>query len=90
MRRLTVIALACALMLGLSAASALAYHCPLLVKECNALASKMEKKPNADKKLVAEAKQGCADALQLHSTGKHADAVIKAGEAISMAGKSAK
>ncbi len=90
MRRLAVIALAGALMLGLSAASALAYHCPLLVKECNALASKMEKKPNTDKKQVAGAKQGCADALQLHNTGKHANAVIKAGKAMAMAGKSAK
>ncbi len=90
MRKLVVVTLAGLLMLGLSAASVMAFHCPKLVNECNALVAKMEKKPNTDKKLVAEAKQGCADALQLHNTGKHGAAVVKAGEAISMAGKSAK
>lgn len=76
--------------LGLQASSALAYHCPRLVEECNALVTKLEKNPQADTAQVAEAKQGCEDALQLHSDGQHADAVIKAGDAISMAGKAVK
>lgn len=77
-------------MLGFQAATVFAYHCPLLVKECNALVDKLEKNPSADQEQVAAAKQGCADALQLHNDGQHADAVIKAGEAITMAGKSVK
>jgi hypothetical protein len=90
MNKLIIGTLAGVFVLGLHVSSVLAYHCPLLVKECNALVAKMQKNPITDKKLVAQAKQGCADALRLHSAGKHADAVIKAGKAIAMAGKSAK
>ncbi len=82
--------LAAVLIVGSTTPAALAYHCPLLVKECKALVAKLEKKPQSDKKLVAQAKQGCEEALQLHETGNHADAVIAAGEAIALAGKSMK
>lgn len=78
------------LILSLQVSSVFAFHCPLLVKECNAVVAKMEKKSGTDKTVVTQAKQGCAEALQLHKAGKHADSVIKAGEAIAMAGKSAK
>jgi hypothetical protein len=67
-----------------------AYHCPLLVKECRALVEKLEKKGKSDAMTLAKAKQGCEDAQKLHEAGKHKDSVIKAGEAISLAGESVK
>lgn len=83
-------AVAVAVILGLSASTAFAIHCPLLVKECEALVAKVEKSEGADKAMAADAKKGCAEAKKLHDGGKHKDAVIKAGEAISMAGKAQK
>lgn len=67
-----------------------AAHCPLLVKECRALVGKLEKKGKSDAMTLAKAKQGCEDAQKLHEAGKHKDSVIKAGEAISLAGQSLK
>lgn len=83
-------AVSVAVVLGLSPTVVLAYHCPLLVKECEALVAKMEKRTDTDKAVVEEAKKGCQEALKLHEAGNHKDAVIKAGEAISMAGKAVK
>ncbi|MFQ5520115.1 MAG: hypothetical protein ACE5FK_01855 [Candidatus Methylomirabilia bacterium] len=68
----------------------LAYHCPLLVRECNVLVGKMEKRGDTDKMTVAEAKRGCAEALRLHEAGKHKESVIKAGLAIALAGSAVK
>jgi len=90
MRKLVVGTLVGVLVAGLYISSALAMHCPALVKECEALVGKLETSPKADKAQVAKAKQGCADAMQLHTEGNHADSVIKAGEAITLAGKAVK
>ncbi len=76
--------------LGAFGAPAHAWDCPALVKECQALVAKTEKREGVDAGKLAQAKQGCADALKLHEGGKHKAAVIKAGEAISMAGEAAK
>lgn len=78
------------LVFGLSATPALAFHCPKLVAECQAVAAKAEKRAGSDMSKVAEAKQGCDDALKLHEQGKHKESVIKAGESISLAGEAAK
>ena len=90
MKHFIVGTLAGLVFLGLQASVVLAYHCPVLVKECNALVAKLENNPKADKEEVAEAKKECAEAQQLHDAGKHADAVIKAGEAIAAAGEAVK
>ena len=71
-------------------APAQAAHCPLLVKECRALVGKLEKKGKSDAMTLAKAKQGCEDAQKLHEAGKHKDSVIKAGQAITLAGESLK
>jgi hypothetical protein len=90
MKRHTLPVLVSGLVLGLGTASALAYHCPKLVAECQAVVAKVEKRAGTDMSKVAEAKQGCEDALKLHEQGKHKDSVIKAGESISLAGQAAK
>lgn len=90
MQKLVVGALTGLFIVGLQVSSVLAFHCPALVKECEALVGKMENSPRADKAQVTKAKQGCADAKKLHDEGSHADSVIKVGEAIAQAGKSAR
>lgn len=90
MKNYAMTILAAGLILGLSAAPVQAFHCPKLVNECRALVAKMEKRAGIDKMKVAKAKQGCEDALKLHEAGKHKASVIKAGEAISLAGEAAK
>lgn len=75
--------------LALSVGPVQAFDCPNLVKACEALIAKMEKKSNVDKDKVADAKEACEESLQLHKAGDHKDSVIKAGEAISMAGDAA-
>jgi hypothetical protein len=75
---------------GWSLSSALAIHCPVLVKECEVVVAKVENRPSADKAMVAAARQGCAEAMKLHEAGSHADSLIKVGEAISQAGKATK
>ena len=90
MRRYVPSVLVSAFVLGLSATTAHAFHCPKLVSECQALVGKMEKRADADQAKVAEAKQGCDEALQLHEQGDHKSSVIKAGESISLAGEAAK
>jgi hypothetical protein len=84
--------LAGALVLAVNMVSAPAYafHCPILVKECLATVESIAKRPGSDQKMLAEAKQGCDDALKLHQAGNHKASVEKVGEAITMAGKAAK
>lgn len=86
----TLTAAGLAVGIGTFSAPAQAWHCPALVKECQALVAKTEKREGVDAGKVAQAKKGCDEALKLHEGGKHKAAVIKAGEAISMAGKAAK
>lgn len=82
--------LATGLLLGLGASSVSAFQCPALVQQCQTLVGKMEKRAGADMAKVAQAKQGCEEALRLHERGDHKGSVIKAGEAISLAGEAAK
>lgn len=90
MKRQAVGILAFVCILGLNAPVVLAYHCPNLVRECEALVGKLEKRQGTDTAQLAQAKAGCEEALKLHQAGKHKEAVIKVGEAISAAGESAK
>jgi len=83
-------AVSVAVVLGLSPTVALAYSCPILVKACETAAANMEKRADADKAMVAEAKKGCGEAQKLHDAGKHKEAQIRVGEAISMTGKALK
>lgn len=76
--------------MGVFATPAQAWDCPVLVKECQALVAKTEKRQGVDAGKLAQAKKGCDDALKLHEGGKHKASVVKAGEAITMAGKAAK
>ena len=87
MKNYAMAVLAAGLVLGVNVAPVQAFDCPNLVKRCNALATKMEKRGNTDKAKVAKATQGCKDAQSLHEQGKHKASVIKAGEAISLAGE---
>lgn len=89
MKKSAIAILATGLLLALTA-PVQAAHCPLLVKECRALVGKLEKKGKSDGMTLAKAKQGCEDAQKLHEAGKHKDSVIKAGQAITLAGESLK
>ncbi len=92
MNRYVVTLSAAGLVLGIAALAdpAQAWHCPVLVKECQALVAKTEKREGVDAGKLAQAKKGCEEALKLHEGGKHKASVVKAGEAIAMAGKAAK
>ena len=61
---------------------AFAYHCPALVKECQATADIVAKREGTDKEAVAKARKGCDEAMKLHQEGKHKESQVKAGEAI--------
>lgn len=75
-------------LLGLMVSSGWAFTCPALVEQCRQAVNSMSMKPGADQTKAAQMKQGCEDALQLHQTGQHAEAVAKAKETIQMAGGS--
>jgi hypothetical protein len=77
-------------LVGLTVSMVLAFDCPALVQECNTLVSRLEKRDNADQSKVAQAKAMCAEAQKLHEGNQHADSVIKAGEAITLAGQAVK
>jgi hypothetical protein len=66
----------------LTAAPALAFHCPALVKECRSTADIVAKRDGTDKATVEAARKGCDEALKLHEQGKHKESMIKVGEAI--------
>ncbi len=89
MKKSVMAILATGLLLALTAPGHAA-HCPLLVKECRTLVEKLEKKGKSDGMTLTKAKQGCEDAQKLHEAGKHKDSVIKAGQAITLAGESLK
>lgn len=75
--------------LSLFATPAQALLCPQLVKDCQTLIAKVEKKGGKASK-IAEAKEHCSKAQSLHEQGKHADSVIQAGKAIEEIGEAAK
>ena len=90
MKKYVLSVLTSGLVLGLGTTSVMAYHCPKLVAECQALVGKMEKRAGSDMAKVAQAKEGCAAAQKLHQQGDHKGSVVKAGESISLAGQAAK
>ena len=55
MKTYAIAVLAAGLVLGVNVAPVQAFDCPNLVKRCNALATKMEKRGNTDKAKVAKA-----------------------------------
>lgn len=61
---------------------AFAYHCPALVKECQATADVVAKRDGSDKDALAKARKGCDEAMKLHQEGKHKESMVKVGEAI--------
>ncbi len=90
MKKYVLSVLASGLVLGLGTTSVMAYHCPKLVAECQALVGKMEKRAGSDMAKVAQAKKGCEEAQKLHEQGDHKGSVVKAGDSISLAGQAAK
>lgn len=72
------------------AGPALAYHCPALVKECQATADIVASRDGSDTAAVAKARTGCDEAMKLHQEGKHKEAQIRAGEAIAEVSKALK
>ena len=61
---------------------AMASTCPLLIKQGKDAAAKMK----ADDPKVKEANAKLAEAQKLHDTGKHADSVKTANEALALLG----
>ena len=90
MKRLPVSILIGLALPALVAGPALAYHCPALVKECQATADIVAKRDGSDKAAAAKARKGCDEAMKLHQEGKHKEAMIRAGEAIAEVSKALK
>ena len=67
-------------MVGLMAGPALAFQCPLLIKQIN------EKTGNRVDMGKNQARQMAMEAETLHKAGKHAESVAKADEAAKAAG----
>lgn len=88
MKRLAICA-AFALTLGV-ADQALAYHCPALIKECQATADIVSHREGSDKAAVEKARKGCDEAMKLHQEGKHKESMTKAGETIAEVSKALK
>lgn len=72
------------------ASQALAYHCPALIKECQATADIVSKREGSDKAAVDKGRKACDEAMKLHQEGKHKESMIKAGEAIAEIGHALK
>jgi hypothetical protein len=70
---------------------ALAYHCPALIKECQATADIVSRLvDDSGKTAVEKARKGCDEAMKLHQQGKHKESMIEAGEAIAEVSKALK
>jgi len=87
MKRTGMVTLMGGAFIALVAAPALAFHCPVLIKECQTTAGVVAKRPGTDQGAVAEARKGCDEAMKLHQEGKHKESMIKAGEAIAAMSK---
>jgi hypothetical protein len=90
MKQFGVIVLMAGALVVLLAGQVLAFHCPALVKECQATADIVARLPGTDKTAVEEARKGCEAAMKLHQEGKHKESMIKAGEAIAAVSKALK
>jgi hypothetical protein len=69
-------------LVALAAGPVFAFHCPAMVKDCEATADAVAKRPGTDMAALSAARKGCEEALKLHKEGKHKEAMIKAGEAM--------
>jgi hypothetical protein len=77
-------------LVALAAGPVFAFHCPAMVKECEATADVVAKRPGTDMAALETARKGCDEALKLHQAGKHKEAMIAAGEAITAISKALK
>ncbi len=68
--------------LALLASPAMAFQCPLLIKQLNEAVAKMK----ADNPKVKQGKELIAEARKLHDTGKHSESIAKADEAAKVLG----
>lgn len=89
MLRRFAIGVVAAMTLGVTG-QAFAYHCPALVKECQATADIVSKREGSDTAAVERARKGCDEAMKLHQEGKHKESMIKAGDAIAEISKALK
>jgi hypothetical protein len=80
-RRATILLMGVTLTI-MMAGSALAFHCPALVKECKATADIVAKREGSDKAAVEKARTGCDEAMKLHAEGTHKESMVRVGEAI--------
>jgi hypothetical protein len=87
MKRTGTVTLLGGTVIALLASPVLAFHCPVLIKECQTTADVVAKRPGTDQAAVAEARKGCDEALKLHQQGMHKASMIKAGEAIAAMSK---
>ncbi len=69
-------------LVALAAGPTFAFHCPVLVKECQATADIVAKRDGSDQAAVEKARKGCDEAMKLHQEGKHKESMVKVGEAI--------
>jgi len=87
MKRAGIVTLIGGMVIALLANPVLAFHCPVLIKECQTTADVIAKRPGTDQGAVTEARKGCDEAMKLHQEGKHKESMIKAGEAIAAMSK---
>jgi hypothetical protein len=74
-------------LVALLAGPTLAFHCPAMIKECQATADSVAGRQGSDKAMVEQARKGCDAAMKLHQEGKHKESMIEAGAAIVAASK---
>ena len=72
----------CGIAVVLITSSALAFQCPVLIKQANEAVAKMK----GDDAKFKQAKDLIAEAQRLHNAGQHADSVKKANEALVLLG----
>lgn len=82
MKRLVTGIGAFAVALGLVTSPALAFRCPMLIKQANDAMAKMK----AEDGKVKQAKELVAQAQRLHDSGQHGESVTKANEALGLLG----
>lgn len=82
MKRLMIQIVVFGMALALITSPALAFQCPLLIKQANDAIAKMK----TDDAKLKQAKGLVAEAQTLHNTGQHAESTRKANEALTLLG----
>jgi hypothetical protein len=77
-------------LVALAAGPVFAFHCPAMIKECEATADAVAKRAGTDAAALEAARKGCDEAMKLHQAGKHKESMIKAGEALAAISKALK